>query len=180
MHPEVEQDGPGDCPICGMRLEPKTVTLDDEEDDSELNDMSRRFWVGLVLTIPLFAMTMAEMVGLSLSSWFSPTATGWAQLILATPVVLWAGWPFFQRGWRSIINRSLNMFTLIAIGTGAAYFYSLIAVLFPNIFPESFRMHGHVAIYFEAAAVIVVLVLLGQVLELRARRRTSGADKLDE
>lgn len=175
MHPEIEQEGPGDCPICGMRLEPKTVALEDEEDDSELNDMSHRFWIGLVLTIPLFAVTMAEMFGISLASWISPTTSGWLQLILATPVVLWAGWPFFERGWRSIINRNLNMFTLIAIGTGAAYFYSLVAVVFPNIFPESFRSEGHVAIYFEAAAVIVVLVLLGQVLELRARRRTSGA-----
>ncbi len=175
MHPEIEQKGPGDCPICGMRLEPKTVALKDDEDDSELNDMSNRFWIGLALTIPLFAMTMVEMVGVSLSSWISPKASGWLQLILATPVVLWAGWPFFQRGWRSIINRSLNMFTLIAIGTGAAYFYSLVAVIFPNIFPASFRSEGHVAIYFEASAVIVVLVLLGQVLELRARRRTSGA-----
>ncbi len=121
MHPEVEQDEPGDCPICGMRLEPKTVTLDNEEDDSELNDMSRRFWIGLVLTVPLFAMTMAEMVGIPLSNWISPAVSGWLQLILATPVVLWAGWPFFVRGWRSIVNRSLNMFTLIAIGTGAAY-----------------------------------------------------------
>ncbi len=175
MHAEVEQDEPGDCPICGMRLEPKTVTLDDEEDDSELNNMSRRFWIGLALTVPLFAMAMAEMVGIPLSKWISPVTSGWLQLILATPVVLWAGWPFFQRGWRSIVNHSLNMFTLIAIGTGAAYLYSLIAVLFPGIFPESFRSHGHVAVYFEASAVIIVLVLLGQVLELRARRRTSGA-----
>ena len=122
-----------------MRLEPKTVTLETEEDESELNDMSRRFWIGLVLTIPLFAMTMAEMVGIPLSKWISPVVSGWTQLILATPVVLWAGWPFFERGWRSIVNRSLNMFTLIAIGTGAAYFYSLVAVIFPNIFPVSFR-----------------------------------------
>ena len=175
MHPEVERDEPGDCPICGMRLEPKTISLDDEEDDAELNDMSRRFWIGLVLTVPLFVLTMAEMVGIAVNDYISPKASGWVQLVLATPVVLWAGWPFFERGWQSIVNRSLNMFTLIAIGTGAAYFYSLIAVLFPNIFPESFRSEGHVAIYFEAAAVIVVLVLLGQVLELRARRRTSGA-----
>ena len=174
MHPEIEQDRPGDCPVCGMRLEPKTVSSD-EEDDSELNDMSRRFRIGVVLTIPLFAMTMAEMVGISLTDWLSPAVSGWLQLALATPVVLWAGWPFFERGWRSIINRHLNMFTLIAIGTGAAYFYSLVAVLFPGIFPESFRTGGQVAVYFEAAAVIVVLVLLGQVLELRARRRTSGA-----
>ena len=175
MHPEIELEGSGDCPICGMSLEPKIVTHENEEDDSELNNMSRRFWIGLFLTIPLFAMTMAEMFGVSLASWISPTTSGWLQLILATPVVLWAGWPFFERGWRSIINRSLNMFTLIAIGTGAAYFYSLVAVAFPGIFPESFHTEGHVAIYFEAAAVIVVLVLLGQVLELRARRRTSGA-----
>ncbi len=175
MHPEIEQGESGDCPICGMRLEPKTVTLETEEDDSELNDMSRRFWFGLVLTIPLFAMTMADMVGVPLSKWISPAVSGWIQLILATPVVLWAGWPFFERGWRSVINRSLNMFTLIAIGTGAAYFYSLVAVIFPSIFPESIRTGGHVAVYFEAAAVIVVLVLLGQVLELRARRRTSAA-----
>lgn len=175
MHPEVEQDEPGDCPKCGMHLEPKSVSLDDEEDDTELNDMSRRFWIGLVLTVPLFTMTMLEMFGVTLTGWISASASGWLQLALATPVVLWAGWPFFQRGWRSVTNRSLNMFTLIAMGTGAAYFYSLIAVVFPNIFPESFRSEGHVAIYFEAAAVIVVLVLLGQVLELRARRRTSGA-----
>lgn len=175
MHPEIEQEGPGDCPICGMRLEPKTVVLDEDEDDSELNDMSRRFWIGLVLTIPLFVLTMAEMVGIPIGNFISPAVSNWVQMILATPVVLWAGWPFFERGWKSVVNRSLNMFTLIAIGTTAAYFYSLIAVLLPNIFPESFRSEGHVAIYFEAAAVIVVLVLLGQVLELRARRRTSGA-----
>ena len=175
MHPEIEQEGPGDCPICGMGLEPKTVALEDEEDDAELDDMTRRFWIGLALTIPLFAMTMSEMVGVSLIRWISPTVSGWLQLFLATPVVLWAGWPFFQRGWRSIVSRRLNMFTLIAIGTGSAYFYSLVAVLFPNVFPGSFRDDGHVAIYFEAAAVVVVLVMLGQVLEIRARRRTSGA-----
>ena len=175
MHPEIERDGPGDCPICGMALEPKIVSQESEEDDWELNDMSRRFWVGVSLTIPLFAMTMAEMVGIPLSRWISPTISGWAQLILASPVVLWAGWPFFQRGWRSVVNRSLNMFTLIAIGTGAAFLYSVVAVLAPDIFPESFRAHGQVAIYFEAAAVIIVLVLLGQILELRARKRTSGA-----
>ncbi len=175
MHAEIEQDGPGDCPICGMRLEPKIVALDTEEDDSKLDDMSRRFWVGLVLTIPLFGMTMAEMVGVPLTKWISPFVVGWIQMMLATPVVLWAGWPFFQRGWRSIVNRRLNMFTLISIGTGSAYVFSLIAVLTPNIFPESFRADGQVAVYFEAAAVIIVLVLLGQMLELRARRQTSGA-----
>ena len=175
MHPEVEQDAPGDCPVCGMRLELKTIALDDEEDDSELNDMTRRFWVGVVFTLPLFTLTMAEMVGISFSHWISPRTSGWLQWILATPVVFWAGLPFFQRGWRSLINRRLNMFTLIAIGTGAAYGYSAVAVAFPHLFPDSFRNDGHVAIYFEAAAVIVVLVLLGQVLELRARRRTSGA-----
>ncbi len=175
MHPEIERDVPGDCPICGMRLEPKTVTLQDDEDDSELRDMTLRFWIGLVFTLPVFAMAMGEMVGIPLSRWIAPSVSGWLQLVLATPVVLWAGWPFFERGWRSIVNRSLNMFTLIAIGTGTAYLYSVIAVLFPNIFPDSFRSHGQVAIYFEAATVIVVLVLLGQVLELRARRRTSSA-----
>jgi len=175
MHPEVEQEEPGDCPKCGMRLEPRTVTAESGEGDPELDDMTRRFWIGLVLTIPLFLLTMAEMLGVSVSEIIAPRVSGWVQLVLATPVVLYAGWPFFNRAWKSIVNLSLNMFTLIAIGTGAAYFYSLIAVLFPGLFPESFRHEGQAAIYFEAAAVIVTLVLLGQVLELRARRRTGGA-----
>lgn len=176
MHPEIERDEPGDCPICGMPLEPKTVTLDDDDhEEAELRDMSRRFWFGLALTVPVFLIAMSEMVGLDLTRWVSPHALGWVQLILATPVVLWSGWPFFVRGWRSIVTMNLNMFTLIAIGTGAAYIYSIIAVVAPNIFPETMRENGVVAVYFEAAAVIIVLVLLGQVLEIRARRRTSSA-----
>ncbi len=176
MHPEIERDEPGDCPICGMPLEPKTVTVaDDEHEEAELRDMSRRFWIGLAFTVPVFLIAMSEMVGLDLTRWFSPRALGWVQLILATPVVLWSGWPFFVRGWRSIVTMNLNMFTLIAIGTGAAYLYSIVGVVAPSIFPETMRQGGAVAVYFEAAAVIIVLVLLGQVLEIRARRRTSSA-----
>ncbi|HEY5594702.1 MAG TPA: heavy metal translocating P-type ATPase [Nitrospiria bacterium] len=175
MHPEVVQDHPGACPICGMALEPRTVTL--EEVNPELIDMSRRFWIGLGLTLPLLLMAMSDLIpGDPLMKIVSPRLLGWAQFALATPVVLWAGWPFFERGWRSIVTRSLNMFTLIAIGTGAAYVYSVVAIIFPDIFPQSFRhSNGHVGVYFEAAAVITVLVLLGQVLELRARSRTSAA-----
>ncbi len=172
MHPEIEQHHPGSCPKCGMALEPQTVQIDGKEDYAELNDMSRRFWVGLALGLPVLILAMAPMVGLNL---LNPQVSVWIQLALSTPVVLWSGWPFFQRGWQSILSRHLNMFTLIAIGTGAAYFYSAAATLAPDIFPESFRERGHVAVYFEAAAMITVLVLLGQVLELRARRRTSGA-----
>ena len=172
MHPEIEQDHPGSCPKCGMALEPKVIQAGEKEDDSELNDMSRRFWVGLVLGLPVLILAMAPMVGLEI---LSPQVSVWIQFLLATPVVLWSGWPFFQRGWKSLLSRHLNMFTLIAIGMGAAYFYSAAATLFPNVFPESFREGGHVAVYFEAADMICVLVLLGQVLELRARRRTSGA-----
>ena len=172
MHPEIEQNHPGSCPKCGMALEPKVIQAGDEEDDSELNDMSRRFWVGLVLGLPVLILAMAPMVGLEL---LSPQVSVWIQFLLTTPVVLWSGWPFFHRGWQSLLSRHLNMFTLIAIGTGAAYFYSAAATLFPNLFPESFREGGQVAVYFEAAAMICVLVLLGQVLELQARRRTSSA-----
>jgi len=175
MHPEVEQDGPGDCPKCGMELEPKRVAADQEEEDPELRSMSRRFWVGLVLGLPVFLLAMSETMGIPLERWLSPAVSRWTQLVLATPVVLWAGWPFFKRGWRSVVTWNLNMFTLIAIGVGAAYFYSVVAVLAPNLFPPSFRENGQVAVYFEAAAMITVLVLLGQVLELRARRRTAGA-----
>jgi Cu+-exporting ATPase len=165
MHPEVRQQGPGSCPKCGMDLEPETVSA--EEESPELRDMTRRFWVCLCLTIPLLVIAMGEMHGL-----------GWLQLALATPVVLWGGWPFFQRGWASIVHRSPNMFTLIATGTGVAYLYSVVAALAPDIFPESFRGHGGaVSVYFEAAAAITTLVLMGQVLELRARRRTSSAIK---
>lgn len=176
MHPEIEQDHPGNCPKCGMALEPKTVSAETEEDDSELRDMSRRFWIGGALTVPIFVLAMAHLVpSLSHSEWVTGEFSRWTQFILSTPVVLWAGWPFIQRGWRSLVNRHLNMFTLIAMGVGAAYLFSAVAMLFPTVFPPSFARHGKVDIYFEAAAVIVVLVLLGQVLEQRARQRTGGA-----
>jgi Cu+-exporting ATPase len=178
MHPEVEQQGPGDCPKCGMDLEPKEASAD-QEDSPELKAMTRRFWVCLALTLPVFVIAMSEMIpGVALHGLLSKKAQVWAQLVLATPVVLWGGKPFFVRGWKSIVNRSLNMFTLIAIGTGVAYLYSLVATFFPGMFPASFRGHDdNVAVYFEAAAVIITLVLLGQVLELSARQRTSGAIK---
>ncbi|MGN6284227.1 MAG: heavy metal translocating P-type ATPase [Afipia sp.] len=173
MHPEIRQEGPGSCPICGMALEPETVSLDDKP-DPELIDMTRRFWIGLALTLPVFVIEMTSHVfGIHL---LSPMVANWVSLVLATPVVLWAGAPFFERGWRSLVTRNLNMFTLIAMGTGVAYVYSVVATVAPGLFPDAFRdMHGAVAVYFESAAVITVLVLLGQVLELRARARTSGA-----
>ncbi|SDO31294.1 Cu+-exporting ATPase [Halomonas shengliensis] len=174
MHPEIRQEGPGDCPICGMALEPETVTADSGPSE-ELKDMTRRFWIGLVLALPVLVLEMGGHV-FGLDHLIAPQVSNWIQLLLATPVVVWAGAPFFVRGWRSIVRRSLNMFTLIAIGTGAALIYSLLATIVPGIFPETFRQaDGSVAVYFEAAAVIVVLVLLGQVLELRAREKTSGA-----
>jgi P-type Cu+ transporter len=174
MHPEIVQDGPGSCPICGMALEPMTVSREKPENE-ELKDMTRRFLVGLVLTLPLFVLEMGGHV-LGLTMPFSARTGGFVQLALATPVVLWAGFPFFERGWASLVSRNLNMFTLIALGTGAAYLYSLAAALAPGIFPAAFRdEHGTVPLYFEAAAVITVLVLLGQVLELRARERTGDA-----
>ena len=176
MHPEIVRPEPGSCPICGMALEPRTVTLE-EKVNPELVDMTRRFWASLILSIPLLFLAMSDMIpGQPVQHALGPRLIGWLQFALATPVVLWGGWPFFQRGWQSIVNRSLNMFTLIAIGVGAAYFYSVVATLFPGIFPESFYGHGGVvAVYFEAAAIITTLVLLGQVLELRARSRTSNA-----
>ncbi len=175
MHPEIRQVGPGSCPICGMALEPDVVTLDDQP-NHELTDMTRRFWIGLALALPVIVLDMgAHIVGHSL---IDPALSGWIQLAFATPVVLWAGWPFFVRGWQSLLTRNLNMFTLIAMGTGVAYLYSLVATFAPDVFPAAFRNHdGTVAVYFEAAAVITVLVLLGQVLELRARDATSGAIK---
>jgi Cu+-exporting ATPase len=178
MHPEVVQDRPGSCPICGMALEPRTVTAEEEE-NPELVDMTRRFWISLALTVPVLFLAMSDMIpGQPVQRVLSPRLLNWLQLALATPVVLWGGWPFFQRGWVSIVHRSLNMFTLIALGTGTAYFYSLIATISPGLFPDSFRMHGgEPAVYFEAAAAITTLVLLGQVLELRARSRTSSALK---
>jgi Cu+-exporting ATPase len=175
MHPEVVRDAPGSCPECGMALEPQTPGADEEE-SPELRDMQRRFRVSLVLTLPLFAAAMAEMApGLALHERVGPRALAWGQLLLATPVVLWGGAPFFARGWASFVSRRLNMFTLIALGSGAAFGYSVLAVLAPGIFPDSFRGPHGVAVYFEAAAVIVTLVLMGQVLELRARRRTGAA-----
>lgn len=174
MHPEVEQDHPGDCPKCGMALEP--VDAGTGEDDGELRDMALRFWIGLALTVPVFLIAMGGMIpGDPIGRLLPRAIAKWVELALATPVVLWAGLPFFKRAWRSIVMRSLNMFTLVGVGTGTAYLYSVAAALFPGAFPESFRHHGEVALYFEAAAVIIVLVLLGQVLELRARKRTSGA-----
>ena len=179
MHPQIEQEGPGDCPLCGMALEPKSVAVRGAEDepDHELIDMSRRFWIGLFLGIPVVLLAMAPMLGLPLDEWISARASQWLQLLLTTPIVLWYGWPFFVRGWRSLISRNLNMFTLIAIGVAAAWLYSTVATLLPWLFPASFvdEHTGLVGVYFEAAAMIVVLVLLGQVMELRARKRTGGA-----
>ena len=174
MHPEIERDQPGDCPICGMALELKTISTDSAEDNSELIDMSHRFWIGAALTLPVFLLAMSHLLPHP-PSWLSDDVSRWIQFILSTPVVLWAGWPFFKRGWRSVQSRHLNMFTLIAIGVGVAYLYSAIVMLFPGAFPMSLAQHGKIGIYFEAAAMITVLVLLGQVLELRARSRTSGA-----
>ena len=180
MHPEVEQDEPGACPKCGMALEPRQVVLD-EAPNAELDDMTRRFWVSLSLALPVMALAMFGMIHWQpldefLHSLMSPRSWRWMEALLATPVVLWGGKPFFERGWASVVNRSLNMFTLIAIGTGTAYVYSVVALLAPGLFPPSFRTaEGSVGVYFEAAAVIVALVLLGQVLELRARSRTSSA-----
>ncbi len=179
MHPEIVRDEPGSCPICGMALEPR-VAAAGEEDNAELADMTRRFWVSVALTTPVFLMAMAgEFVhGLGWTEGMTTRTLNVVQLVLATPVVLWGGWPFFERGWRSLVNRSLNMFTLIGLGVSVAYGYSLIAVLLPAIFPASLRGEGgNVGVYFEAAAVIVTLVLLGQVLELRARSRTGAAIK---
>jgi Cu+-exporting ATPase len=174
MHPEIRQLGPGSCPICGMALEPVLVSLE-AEPNLELIDMRRRFWIGLALAIPVVILEMGGHF-LGLNHYIGQRTSNWLQLILATPVVLWAGWPFFQRGWQSLVTRNLNMFTLIAMGTGAAWIYSVVATLAPGIFPDAFRQpDGSVAVYFEAAAVITVLVLLGQVLELRARESTSGA-----
>jgi Cu+-exporting ATPase len=176
MHPEVVRDAPGTCPICGMALEARVVTLSEEE-NPELEDMTRRCWVGALLSIPVLVVAMADMLpGRPLHQMFSPHTLIWFQFLLSTPVVLWCGWPFFQRAWASLVNRSPNMFTLIGIGVGTAYSYSVVATVAPNFFPESLRGHGgEVGVYFEAAAVITTLVLLGQVLELRARSKTSGA-----
>ncbi|SER80254.1 Cu+-exporting ATPase [Nitrosomonas sp. Nm51] len=173
MHPEIRQNGPGNCPVCGMALEPETMT-GEEGENPELTDMRRRFWIGLVLTLPVFTLEMGSHM-FNLRHYIDGTLSNWMQLVLATPVVLWAGKPFFERGWASLKSRNLNMFTLIAMGTGVAWLYSIVATLVPGIFPEAFRQDGVVAVYFEASAVITVLVLLGQVLELKAREQTGGA-----
>jgi P-type Cu+ transporter len=176
MHPEIVRPGPGSCPICGMALEPRTADVEDEQ-NPELASMTRRFWISVALAFPVLSLGMSDMVpGQPVQRLLSVQAIGWVELLLATPVVLWCCWPFFQRGWASLVNRSLNMFTLIALGTGTAYVYSFVAVAFPSIFPPSFRLEdGRVPEYFEAAAMITALVLLGQVLELKARSRTSAA-----
>jgi Cu+-exporting ATPase len=175
MHPEIEQIGPGACPKCGMDLEPKTIQAGAGDDDPELRGMARRFWIAAALTLPVFLLSMLPMAGVPVDRMLGQTASRWLQLLLATPVVLWAGWPFFDRGFRSFVTGHLNMFTLIAIGTSAAYLSSVAAMLFPQFIPHQFRHDGGVPVYFEAAAVIITLVLLGQLLELRARHRTGAA-----
>jgi Cu+-exporting ATPase len=174
MHPEIERDGPGDCPICGMALEPKTISAATPEDESELTDMTRRFWIGAALTLPVFLLAMSHLIP-NAPAWLAGDASRWMQFALSTPVVLWAGAPFFARGWRSVLSGHLNMFTLIAIGVGVAWLYSCVAFFFPGLFPATMAHHEKPGLYFEAAAMITVLVLLGQVLELRARRRTGHA-----
>jgi len=176
IHPGIVRQDPGSCPICGMALEPRTTVVEEEE-NPELVSMTRRFWTSLALTIPVLFLGMSDLIpGQPIQRVLSMHAMGWIELVLATPVVLWGGWPFFERGWASVVNRRLNMFSLIALGTGTAYVYSVVAVLFPGVFPASFQnMPGQVPVYFEAAAAITTLVLLGQVLELRARSRTSSA-----
>ena len=172
MDPEIEQDHPGDCPICGMALEPKMISLDAPEDNTELHDMTRRFWIAAALALPVLVLAMGAMLPAvhAMGAW-----SKWIQFALATPVVLWAGWPFFKRAWRSVLTRQFNMFTLIALGTGSAYGFSVAAVFFPQLFPSALRQMGGPPLYFESAAIITVLVLLGQVLELRARNKTGQA-----
>ena len=176
MHPEIVRDKPGSCPLCGMALEPMGVPTGQEGPNPELIDFTRRFWVSAALSLPLLVIAMGPMVGLPIREWLGERLAAWLELALATPVVLWAALPFFHRGWQSIVNRSPNMWTLISVGVGAAYAYSVVATLFPDIFPHQFRGHGgSVPVYFEAASVIVALVFLGQVLELKARERTGSA-----
>ena len=173
MHPEIERDHPGDCPICGMSLEPKTVGAEDSGEHAEVRSLSRKFWIALGFTLPVLFIAMGHLIpGLHIEGWIPKSVSKWIEFVLATPVVLWAGRMFFSIAWRSLVNRSLNMFTLIATGVGAAYFYSAVAVIASGIFPESFREGGEVGLYFEAAAVITVLVLLGQLLEAKARSQT--------
>jgi len=176
MHPEIEQVGPGSCPICGMDLEPIMPQKEESpEEVAEYELMARRFWVGLTLGLPVFLLAMLPMTGLPIHHWIPVKVSGWIQFLLSTPVVFWAGWPLYERAYRSILSMNLNMFTLIGIGTGTAYLYSIVALLFPGIFPASFLHEGTIELYFEAAVVITVLVLLGQMLELRARKRTNSA-----
>jgi Cu+-exporting ATPase len=178
MHPEIEQDLPGNCPICGMTLEPKTIGAGDEEEQKEIRSLSRKFWSALILTIPVLLIAMGHAIpGLHVEAMIPKQISKWIEFALATPVVFWAGGFFFTRAWQSIINCSLNMFTLIAVGVGAAYFYSAVAVIAPGIFPQSFRSNGEVGLYFEAAAVITTLVLFGQLIEAKARSRTGQAVK---
>ena len=173
MHPQIRQDHPGACPICGMALEPEVAT-EATGPSAELVDMTRRFWIALALSIPVFALEMGGHL-VDLHRFVPESVSNWIQLALATPVALWAGWPFFERGWASLKSRNLNMFTLIAMGVGVAWGYSVVATIAPSLFPVALREDGAVAVYFEAAAVITTLVLLGQVLELRAREQTGGA-----
>src|SRR5262245_42052335 len=178
MHPQIQQARPGNCPICGMTLEPKTIGAGDEEEQREIDSLARKFWIALVLTIPVLILAMGHAIpGLNVDSIIPRQIGKWIEFGLTTPVVLWAGGCFFTRAWQSIVNRSLNMFTLIAVGVGAAYVFSAFAVIAPGIFPESFRQHGEVGLYFEAAAVITTLVLLGQLIEAKARSRTGQAIK---
>lgn len=176
MHPQIEQDHPGDCPICGMRLEPKARALEGAAEDREVKSLASKFWLGVMLTVPLLFLSVGEMLpGISIDHLLPVTSNKWIQLVLATVIVFWCGGIFFVRAWRSVVNRSLNMFTLIGVGVGAAYLYSAIATAFPGIFPDSFKHHEEIDLYFEAAAVITVLVLLGQWLEARARSQTGRA-----
>src|SRR5215217_3437262 len=178
MHPQIQQDRPGNCPICGMTLEPKTIGAGDEEEQREIKSLSRKFWIAIMLTIPVLILAMGHLIpGISIAAIVPREIGKWIEFGLTTPVVLWAGGFFFARAWQSVINRSLNMFTLIAVGVGAAYVFSAVAVVAPGIFPESFRQHGEVGLYFEAAAVITTLVLLGQLIEGKARSRTGQAIK---
>ncbi|MBU2102092.1 MAG: YHS domain-containing protein, partial [Candidatus Omnitrophica bacterium] len=177
MHPEIERDLPGDCPTCGMQLEQKAAP-GGEEDNKEARILARKFWIGLLFTLPVFFLALGEMIpALNLKAFVPFNFSRWLQFIFTTPVVLWAGNIFFVKAWKSVLNKSLNMFTLIAMGVGAAYGFSAIALIFPNIFPESLKQHGEIGLYFEAAAVITVLVLMGQLLEAGARSRTGQAIK---
>ena len=178
MHPQIREDRPGNCPICGMTLEPMTVGVGDEEEQHEVKALARKFWIALVLSIPVLIIAMGHAIpGLHLDATVPRQIGKWIEFGLTTPVVLWAGGFFFTRAWQSIVNRSLNMFTLIAVGVGAAFVYSVVAVIAPGIFPESFRRHGEVELYFEAAAVITTLVLLGQLIEAKARSRTGAGNQ---